>query len=296
MENHFPLLLLAFFVLSACQPTPKDNQQLISTLIESNRIMSRSTNKILYDIGSTTDVKTQYRPIYQIGDQIEKAANELDDELEYTLKKKDAKDIDYSALFAKYTTFCTFAKNKILYLKEQSDSGKIYGVKILQEKLDTFFKYSTLVGKMQKPLSQADFEQLNEQDLQIYLLTLQLDISSGVLIMMSYLRDNIWRDHTPSSLSFQIIPYAPKYTIVLGEEFTAEIYFAPYYQKPINFKLNIDGDSIPIENSKGIYRSRPTKTGTHSYTINATYTDPSTGESSKTVREFKYEVLPAKKF
>jgi len=296
MKNHFSLLLLAFFALFACQPTPKDNQQLSSTLTDSKHMISRSSKKILNNIGTTADIKTNLAQVYEIGEQIDKAADELDSELEQTLKIKNAKDIDYSALFAKYTTFCAFAKNKILYLKEQSDSGKITGLKIFQEKLDTFFEYSTLVGKMQKPLSQADFEQLNEQDLQIYLLTLRLDVSSGVYGVMSFLLDNTWRQHTPASLSYHLMSSAPKSTIVLGEEFKSEIYLASFYQKPINFKFKIGADSIPIENSKGIYRSRPTKTGTHRYTICATYTDPNTGEVVITTRTFKYEVLPAKKF
>ncbi len=150
---------------------------------------------------------------------------------------------------------------------------------------------------MQKPLSQADFEQLNVQDLQIYLLTWRLDISLGTDIMLSFLRDHICIDCFGRFTSlYEIITFTPKPAIVLGEEFTSEIYIAPVYQTKINYKLQIGADSIPIEYNRGIYRSRPTQTGTHTYTINATYTDPSTDEVSKTTRQFQYEVLPAKKF
>ncbi len=262
----------------------------------SKQIIYINNSQLLNGLQSIVEVKTNLVPLYEIGQQLKDAADVVSDNLDKVMKNNNtnldnaAQFEQYMAIFEKYTAFCQLTKDSMQAFQQTT----IPGIRIDKSKLDRLFAHSLFVGQRREPLAKAEFEQLKGVDLQIYWLTFQVDFINGVYQLLSFLSDNISSDGLPLFFSYQILVSPHKPAIFLGEEYKAEIRLAPYYEKPTNFTLQINGDSLAICADKAVYTHHPTKVGEQSYRAIAVYKDPVTGELIKVSQEFRYEVLPAK--
>jgi hypothetical protein len=280
MKNHFPLLLLAFFALSACQ----DNQQIVSTLIHNNDIIHKNNSFILDELSRIADIKQQFVPLYDAAKDIYEEANKLNSEFKTVLSAKNSANIDHSVFLEKCTKFCQYSKRKLLEIYERSQKRELIAVFIRREQIDKLRDY------------ESDIVALKEKNSELYLLMLQINILSATNDAIYFLRDNASSLDLGKSYSEMIIASTPKPSVVVGEEYKAEISLIAYRNINNNFKLNIDGAAIPLIDGKGIYRARPKKSGRQTYTANVQLSNPFTGEVIKFNQKFQYEVLPAKKF
>jgi hypothetical protein len=293
MKNHFSLLLLAFFALSfaACNlSTKQDNSQLLSSLERSNVILSRNNKIFLNNLNDITTVKTNYTPLAEIANKINGKSADFGQNIVNALQNATATAIDYPALFGKYAALCELTKSELLTLQQDAQAGKIAGVVIRPQSLNDFFSNSPLVGKAQKPLSKEEFDKLEGENLKAYLTGLKLDAISGTNEVILFLRDNINNPELDNPLSYNIMSVSPKAGILLGEEFVAEISVAAYSSATPYHAISVNGTALPTIDGKAIYKSKPNKIGTQSYTVNTSLTNPTTGEVIKSSKEFMYEV------
>lgn len=293
MKKYIAYLLATCALLTACQPAKIDENppQIVKTLIHSNNLLYKNIYLLLDKIESTAEVKKQFTPLAILARQMQKQGYELKNQIDNGIKYSK---MDYIAVFEKYEAFGQTIQNDMLALQTDSSTSGIKNFNLKKEQLATLFAQSPLLGQRQKQLSQAEFEQLKGVDLQIYLLTWQQDLIAGINEVLNFLGDRVSLNGYPIYYSYQILSSPEKPAIFLGEEYKAEIRLAPYYEKPTNFTLQINGDSLAICAEKAVYTHRPDKVGEQSYRAAAVYKDPVTGELIKVSQDFRYEVLPAK--
>lgn len=296
MKNNLFSVLLTFLVLSsaACQAPNNQktngNTQLLSTLERSNTMLAENSKIFLDKLAHEADYKKQFMPLATTAQKIKTTGDNFDQEIKNALKNPKTANIDYPALFGKYAALCELTKSEFLTLKQDAQAGKIAGVMIRDREFDEFLSQSPLVGKAQTALSKADFDKLKGDNLKAYLLMLQSDAISGVNGAMSFLIDHLPRLDLDNKILYDIISVSPKAGILLGEEFVAEISVAAYSSATPYHAISVNGTTLPTIDGKAVYKTRPYKIGTQSYTVNTSLTNPTTGEVIKSSKEFMYEV------
>lgn len=296
MKNYFSAALLTFLMLSSAfgqvpsKQKTNENTQLLSALERSCVILYRNNSIFLGNLNEITTAQKNYSPLADIANKINAKAEDFNQDIANAMQNANAKKIDYRALFGKYSALCELTKSEFLTLQQDAQAGKITGVVISPESLNSFFSNSPLVGKAQTALSKADFDKLEGDNLKAYLTGLNLDVISGTNEVILFLRDKIKSPELQSPLSYNIMSASPKPNILLGEEYKAEISISPYYSSLPQFSITVNNATLPVQDGKAVYTSRPNKLGTQSYTVNTNITDPLTGEVTKTSKEYFYEV------
>jgi hypothetical protein len=229
-------------------------------------------------------------PLSTAAQKIKTTGDNFDQEIKNALKNPKTANIDYPALFGKYTALCELTKSELLTLKQDIAAKKLPGIMIRDAELNEFFSQSSLVGKAQTALSKADFDKLKDDNLKAYLLMLQSDAISGVNGAMSFLLDHTSQLDLGGREAYNIISVSPKPTVLLGDEYMAEISVGTYYPSLPQLSIMVNGTTLPIQDGKAVYKTRPDKIGTQSYTVITNITDPLTGETIKSSKEFMYEV------
>lgn len=90
--------------------------------------------------------------------------------------------------------------------------------------------------------------------------------------------------------AFSISAVPKKSALLLGESFEADILIGTYSTQ-VQAAISVNGSTLPVENGRAKYAVRPTKVGEQSYQVQATITNPLTGETEQVTQDFRFEVV-----
>lgn len=91
--------------------------------------------------------------------------------------------------------------------------------------------------------------------------------------------------------SFEPVVSAKKGYIIRGEKYTADVFLsASSTQNSGNTRISVNGKSLPVKDGKATYEVTTSSTGTKTYKVKITVTNPLTKETKTFDGEFEYEV------
>ena len=86
-----------------------------------------------------------------------------------------------------------------------------------------------------------------------------------------------------------VVAYTPLKKIRQGDTYKAQLQLISYSSEP-PMLIEINGDTLDIENGKANYKTVPRKRGEQTFSARITMTNPLTGYSEKYVKEYHYSV------
>lgn len=329
MINLMYLVLTAMLALNVSAEIINAFFSLEKGIAGTNAIVDKSNKQMLDGMASLVEVKKNLEPVYLAAQKVQPVIDEFNalvdgyrkemvdasggaypdpnpDNPKYAGKPKGYKDIDTpTRLFVvegrgqKIKEAITATRDKLVAIvqevKDQSDAGKITGVKMDPAKFDAF-KNSlplTIDDESWKSSGKPSWEAFTFGYMPVAALyplfrKWQNDAYSAGTITLSFLADNMGKLDIKFD-QFEVFSSSQKPYILLGEEYTAELSLGAS-SKQAKFSISVNGAGLAVTDGKAIYKTKPGKVGEQKYTASVNLTNPMTGEVVKAQKDFFFEV------
>ncbi len=325
MINLMYLVLTAMLALNVSAEIINAFFSLEKGIKHSNEIIVRSNKQTLDGMAGLVETKTQYKPLHEAALKVEPIIKELTDLVDqyrtemveasggaypdpypdnpkYSGKPKGYKDIDTpqrlfvvegkgAAIKAKIIE----TRDKLVALITEVANQNIPGVKIEQSAIDSFKTSLPLEIDEEswkssgKPSWEAfTFGYMPVSALYPLFRKWQNDALSSGTVTINFLADQMGKRELKFD-QFDVFSSSKKPYILLGETFEAEIALGAYSSQA-KFSVSVNGSSLPVENAKALYKSKPDRVGEQKYTAQVSLVNPLTGENTTVKKEFFYEV------
>lgn len=325
MINLMYLVLTAMLALNVSAEIINAFFMIDKSIRETNKIVQTSGTQVIEAMKETIETKKEYAPLIPLAEQAQKLSNEFVDYVESLRtaivdgsgglypedyedpkkagKPKGYKDIDVTQrLFvdegkgAELKERLGELKGKYRNLLEEIEKAKIKGVLFDNTVIER------IMSKLPMEVDEESWKSSDKNSWEAYtfgympvaavypLLTkFQNDARTSEALIINEMAGLIGKTSLVFD-KFDVFSSSLKPYILLGESFEAEIALGAFSSQA-KFSVSVNGSNIPV-NADGVanYKVTPNKVGEQSYRARVNLTNPLTGETEVTEKEFKFEV------